>query len=163
MTKAPERIWAKDKYDTWGSLGDWYADGKGGGTPYTRTDLCAAALARAEKAEAECRKLALEILQNHTEIFGLSEERNALRAQVAQLTEWDAAGRIERLVNENDALRAALEIATQGLIESRDELDAYSRQEYNCDHPVHERYRQRDYDANPARIALEALKGTPND
>ncbi len=35
-----------------------------------------------------------------------------------------------------------------------DELDEYSRQEYPLDHPVHERYRQRDYDANPARTAL---------
>lgn len=50
------------------------------------------------------------------------------------------------------AMREALE-------ECRDELDAYSRQEYPLDHPVHERYRKRDFDANPARIALAALDG----
>lgn len=34
------------------------------------------------------------------------------------------------------------------------EIDAYIWQEYPADHPVHERYRQRDLAANPARIAL---------
>lgn len=43
------------------------------------------------------------------------------------------------------------------LEECRDELDAYSRQEYPGDHPVHKRYRQRDFDANPARIALAKI------
>ena len=43
------------------------------------------------------------------------------------------------------------------LEECRDELDAYSRQEYPGDHPVHERYRQRDFGANPARIALAKI------
>ena len=43
------------------------------------------------------------------------------------------------------------------LEECRDELDAYSRQEYPGDHPVHERYRQRDFDANPARSALAKI------
>ena len=49
--------------------------------------------------------------------------------------------------------------AVQGLEKCQEELDAYSRQEYTLDHTVHERYRQRDYDANPARITLAALKG----
>jgi len=39
------------------------------------------------------------------------------------------------------------------------EIDQYIRQEYPADHPVHERYRQRDFGANPARIALAQLKG----
>ena len=52
-----------------------------------------------------------------------------------------------------------LEDAVQGLEKCQEELDAYSRQEYPLDHTVHERYRQRDYDANPARITLAALKG----
>lgn len=43
------------------------------------------------------------------------------------------------------------------LEECRDELDAYSRQEYPGDHPVHERYRKRDFEANPARIALAKI------
>lgn len=43
------------------------------------------------------------------------------------------------------------------LEECRDELDAYSRQEYPLDHPVHERYRKRDFDANTARIALAKI------
>lgn len=46
----------------------------------------------------------------------------------------------------------------EALGECQTELDDYSRQEYPSDHPVHERYRQRDYDANPARIALAQLK-----
>ena len=47
----------------------------------------------------------------------------------------------------------------EALEECRDALDAYSRQEYPLDHPVHERYRKRDYDSNPARIALAKLDG----
>lgn len=43
------------------------------------------------------------------------------------------------------------------LEECRDELDGYSRQEYPGDHPVHERYRKRDFDANTARIALAKI------
>ena len=45
-------------------------------------------------------------------------------------------------------LRAALR-------ECESEIDAYIWQEYPGDHPVHERYRQRDFSANPARIALK--------
>lgn len=40
------------------------------------------------------------------------------------------------------------------LYECQDELDQYSHQEYPLDHPVHEQYRQRDFEANPARLAL---------
>lgn len=40
----------------------------------------------------------------------------------------------------------------------RDELDEYSRQEYPVDHPVHERYRRRDYYNNTARLALAELE-----
>jgi hypothetical protein len=43
----------------------------------------------------------------------------------------------------------------EALAKSRDEIDEYIRQEYPSDHPVHERYRKRDFAANPARIALE--------
>ena len=46
-------------------------------------------------------------------------------------------------------LRDALELC-------RDEIDDYIRQEYPIDHPVQDRYRKRDFAANPARIALAA-------
>jgi len=46
----------------------------------------------------------------------------------------------------------------EALKECRDDLDGYSQNEYPADHPVHIRYRKRDYDANPARIALAAIK-----
>ena len=36
---ALERIWAKDKHDAWGTVGDWYSHCKGGGTEYVRADL----------------------------------------------------------------------------------------------------------------------------
>jgi hypothetical protein len=69
---------------------------------------------------------------------------------------WDddiaAADRIEEL-------EAKLTIAMVGLVQSQYELDQYSLHEYPSDHPVHERYRQRDYDANPARIAIAKIKG----
>jgi len=44
------------------------------------------------------------------------------------------------------------------LRECEAEIDQYIRQEYFGDHPVQERYRQRDFGANPARIALAKLK-----
>jgi chromosome segregation ATPase len=61
------------------------------------------------------------------------------------------------------SLTAKLADAMEGLEKCQAELDEYSHQEYPLDHPVHERYRQRDYDANPARITLAALKGESHD
>jgi hypothetical protein len=58
-----------------------------------------------------------------------------------------------------DEAEAKLAVAMVGLVQSRDELDQYSQEEYPSDHPVHERYRKRDYDANPARIAIAKIKG----
>ena len=46
----------------------------------------------------------------------------------------------------------------EALREYEAEIDQYIRQEYPADHPVHERYRQRDFGANPARIALAQIK-----
>jgi hypothetical protein len=56
-----------------------------------------------------------------------------------------------------DELEANLAMAVEALKECVDEIDAYIQFEYPSDHPVHERYRQRDYAANPARIALAEL------
>ena len=47
----------------------------------------------------------------------------------------------------------------EALEQCRDELDAHSLQEYPSDHPVHQRYRARDYESNTARIALAKAKG----
>ena len=57
---------------------------------------------------------------------------------------------IRQLMGERDRMREAL-------IECREEIDACIQHEYPLDHPVQERCRQRDYAANPARIALAAL------
>ena len=57
-----------------------------------------------------------------------------------------------------EELEAKLTIAMVGLVQSRDKLDLYSQHEYSS-HTAYERYRQRDYDANPARIALAKIKG----
>jgi len=37
-------------------------------------------------------------------------------------------------------------------------LDNYIRHEYPGDHPVHARYRKRDFGANPGRATLAELK-----
>lgn len=47
----------------------------------------------------------------------------------------------------------------EALTECEAEIDQYIRQEYPGDHPVHARYRARDFAANPARSALAAFKG----
>lgn len=64
---------------------------------------------------------------------------------------WDMIERIEKL-------EANMAKAMEFLGEARDEIDAYIRQEYPLDHPVHDRYRQRDFAANPARVAMEELE-----
>jgi len=56
------------------------------------------------------------------------------------------------------AAEAKLALALVGLEECRDEIDRYIWQEYPGDHPVYERCRNRDYDANPARIAIAKIK-----
>lgn len=66
----------------------------------------------------------------------------------------EAAERIEQLVAINEELEAERDAALVALFECVEEIDAYIQQEYPQDHPVHERYRQRDYEANPARIFL---------
>jgi len=58
-----------------------------------------------------------------------------------------------------EELEAKLAKAIKGLEESQGEIDDYIRSEYPHDHPVQERYRQRDFSGNPARLALAELKG----
>ena len=81
-----------------------------------------------------------------------------LEAQLRTVLDREAAT-IARYDAKLDAADAKLTIAMVGLVQSRDELDQYSQHEYPSDHPVHERCRQRDYDANPARIAIAKIKG----
>ena len=88
-------------------------------------------------------------------LWSVNGEPNA-NGNVSETACSEAADRIEQLT-------AELADAVQGLEKCQEELDAYSRQEYPLDHTVHERYRQRDYDANPARITLAALKGERHD
>ena len=57
-------------------------------------------------------------------------------------------------------LEAKLAKAVGGLQECEQEIDDYIRQEYPHDHPVQERYRQRDFAANPARTTFAELKRT---
>ena len=61
--------------------------------------------------------------------------------------EWVALEDYAALQAENERLRAALR-------ECEADIDGYIRQEYPLDHPTHDRYRQRDFSANPARIGL---------
>ena len=56
-----------------------------------------------------------------------------------------------------EELEAKLAKAVAGLKQCEEEIDQYIWQEYPSDHPVHERYRKRDFSANPARLALAAL------
>lgn len=80
------------------------------------------------------------------------EPEKPAEAKIKQLT-----AALSEAIARAEKAEAALVRAKVGLVQARDELDEYSRQEYLLDHPVHERYRQRDYDANPARIALSEI------
>ena len=80
-------------------------------------------------------------------------EWNDIRA----LTPSHATAALDRIKAEaRDA--ALVEALVSALHECEAEIDAYIRQEYPGDHPVHEKYRQRDFSANPARAALAASK-----
>lgn len=38
MSEAPEKVWLKEGYNSWGQYGHWYAHRKGGGIEYIRSD-----------------------------------------------------------------------------------------------------------------------------
>ena len=78
------------------------------------------------------------------------EDYDALQEVTAELEQAEA--RIEEL-------EAKLAKASVGLKQCKEEIDDYIRQEYPQDHSLHERYRMRDFSANPARITLAELKG----
>lgn len=67
---------------------------------------------------------------------------------------------LETAATHIDAQDAKIKALVEALIECRDDIDNYVRQEYPHDHPVQERCRQRDFASNPARIALAAAKET---
>jgi hypothetical protein len=58
----------------------------------------------------------------------------------------------------SDITQARLDKLEAALKDCEEEIDQYVRQEYPHDHPVQERYRQRGFASNPARIALAALE-----
>jgi hypothetical protein len=66
---------------------------------------------------------------------------------------YDCIVDLRQIATEQAAEIARLRAA---LVKSCEEIDNYIRQEYPIDHPVHERYRRRDFESNPARIALGA-------
>lgn len=107
---------------------------------------------RAIQAERDAWKARAEAAEENVGILRASRE--ALETQVAQLQRELAKA---HSLGPSAKAEAALIRAKVGLVLARDELDQYSRQEYPLDHPVHERYRQRDYEANPARLALDAI------
>ena len=65
----------------------------------------------------------------------------------------------QEMADHIEELEAKLVKAVAGLKQCEEEIDQYIWQEYPSDHPVHERYRKRDFSANPARLALAELKG----
>lgn len=71
-----------------------------------------------------------------------------MRGTMCQITEYELDVLWQVIVELKDAL-----------INCEAEIDAYIRDEYPLDHPVQERYRQRDFAANPARVALASLSG----
>jgi hypothetical protein len=76
------------------------------------------------------------VLSVGDEIAALTAERDALALQVQRARE---------------EYQAALCVLHDCMVE----IDDYIKQEYPSDHPVHERYRARDFAANPARMFLK--------
>lgn len=98
------------------------------------------------EAELECKTLRPRIAK-------LEAERDTLFRKAALAEEWRDSDR-QRAID----AEAKLALAVEALEQCQIELDDYSQHEYPGDHPVQARYRKRDYDANPARIALAAIK-----
>jgi hypothetical protein len=75
---------------------------------------------------------------------------------------WGTVSGLERKqrtgYTRTDIANARIAELESALTECQEEIDDYIRQEYPGKNYLHERYRQRDFAANPARIAL----GTPN-
>ena len=63
--------------------------------------------------------------------------------------------RVKALEAENARLRDDLADAMTAIEECKDEIDQSIINEYPHDHPVQERYRKRDFAANPARMFLD--------
>ena len=97
------------------------------------------------------------IAERHRKHMAVMDDKRKIEELEAKLKTSEEIGR----AFEEDAgqLRAKLDKAVAALLECQEEIDQYSKQEYPLDHPVHERYRKRDFDANPARIALAEIKG----
>ena len=66
----------------------------------------------------------------------------------------NAVSELRQVKAERDALKAELAEAVEVIVECREEIDDDIRHEYPHDHPVQERYRERDFAANPARAFL---------
>ena len=58
-----------------------------------------------------------------------------------------------------DAVLGMIKPLVEALRQCEAEIDGYIKQEYPHDHPAQERCRQRDFAANPARIALTKARG----
>jgi len=105
--------------------------------------------------DATAQFIALMIEEVHkSKVAPLQASIKELEAQLAKATEVvEASGR------DRGELEAKLAKAVEALEQCQTDLDQYSAHEYPGDHPVQARYRKRDYDANPARIAIAAIKG----
>ena len=78
------------------------------------------------------------------------EDYDALQEVTAELEQAEA-----KIVE----LEAKLAKAVTGLKQCQEEIDDYIWQEYPQDNSLYERYRMRDFSANPARTTLVELKG----
>lgn len=79
-------------------------------------------------------------------------------SETGAIAAWNTRA-IDPATERIEQLQSKLDKAVAALLECQEEIDQYSKQEYPLDHPVHERYRERYFDANPARIALAEIKG----
>ena len=129
-------------------------------------------LARAKAAEAKLTDCdpylkdheapAQRLESNHKETLSLMKllEQEKRHSEVWVKAARVAEAKLAKAYEEQVRLEAKLAKAEDGLRECEQEIDGYIWQEYPFDHPVHERYRQRDFSANPARSTLAELKGT---
>lgn len=90
MSDAPERIWLWQTYENSGQRGGQWCSHTKDGIEYIRADMLTAAIARAERAEAELAAIRAEMKPSPPETWTTAMAARAMSLRIAQLGRHDA-------------------------------------------------------------------------
>ena len=88
MSEAPEKVWLKEGYNSWGQYGDWwYTAIKGDGVEYVRADRIAELEAKLSKSEALLAKAVWRLEQMRDDRIGYRHPSHYIRGAAVTLAE----------------------------------------------------------------------------